>query len=82
MGAYAQLLINEITSTTELIMLKSIPQQAQSFMTIQFVQGKTNQQVFSATRNAGHNITYQQVTQLRAHTEGQFNSAFASIFQS
>lgn len=62
--------------------IQSIPQQAKSFMTVQFVQGKSNQQVFSATRNAGHNVTYQQVTMLRTHNESQFNNAFAGIFQS
>lgn len=68
--------------SNKMSLLKSIPRETQSFMTVQFVQGKSNQQVFSNARSAGHKITYQQVTQLRAHNEGQFNSSFASIFQS
>lgn len=60
----------------------TIPPQFKSTILNAFAQGKTNEQTFKIMRNAGHQVTYQQVMTWRTHQVSQFNDAFAMIFRS
>ena len=51
-----------------------------SIITVGLAHGKTNQQLFTMARNNGHNVTYQDIVNLRTKQENEFQSSFDAIF--